>query len=265
MILVQMSDMHVMPPGARAYGVVETSAMLPPALAAAARLTPHPDCLLLTGDLVDAGTPEFYAALRTLLQQATLPFRLMPGNHDGRDALRAAFPEHTYLRGHDGYIQYAIEDYPVRILALDSVVPGEERGALCGTRLAWLAERLAEAPGRPTIVALHHPPFACGIAHMDAMALTEGRAELEALIARHPNVERVICGHVHRAITRRFGGTLVSCCPSTAHQIALDLAPDGVAGFTMEPPSLLVHAWVDGALVTHQAYIGEYPGPYPFG
>lgn len=264
MILVQITDLHVMPPGHKLGGRVDTGAMLPPALAAVRALQPAPDCVLLTGDLVDAGSAQPYAWLRGQLEQLDMPVYLMPGNHDERGALRAAFPDHAYLRGHDGFIQYAIDDHPVRVLALDTVVPGAERGELCPVRLAWLEQRLAEAPGRPTIVAMHHPPFRTGIAHMDAIALGAGAAELEALLRRHDNIERVLCGHMHRAIARRYAGTMVSVCPSSAHQIALDLRPDGPAAYVMEPPALHVHAWVDGALVTHQAYIGDFPGPYPF-
>jgi 3',5'-cyclic AMP phosphodiesterase CpdA len=99
---------------------------------------------------------------------------------------------------------------------------------------------------------------------MDNIGLLEGAQELERIVSRHPNVERIICGHLHRTIFRRFGGTIASTCPSPAHQVALDLRPDGPSAFVMEPPGFHLHEWRDGALVTHHAYIGDYPGPYPF-
>lgn len=263
MHLAQITDPHIRLPGQRAYGVVQTDAYLPAALAAVNALQPGADCVMLTGDLTDFGRPGEYAHLRDMLQTLTLPYYLMPGNHDDRAQLRAAFPAHAYL-GTDGFIQYAVEDYAVRILALDTVVPGHSHGALCAQRLAWLAARLAEQPDRPTLIAMHHPPFATGIGHMDAIGLREGAVELDALLRRHAQVERVICGHLHRSIFRRFGGTMVSTCPAPAHQVALDLRPDAPSAFRMEPPGFHVHAWIDGALVTHVAAIGDYPGPYPF-
>ena len=76
----------------------------------------------------------------------------------------------------------------------------------------------------PVVVAMHHPPFQTLIGHMDAVGLLEGATELEALIAQHPNVERVICGHSRRAIQVRFGGTIAGTVPSPAGQVCLDLA-----------------------------------------
>lgn len=264
MLIAQITDPHIRLPGQKAYGIVQTDAFLPPALAAAQAMRPRPDCVVLSGDLTDFARPAEYAHLRDLLQALDIPCYLMPGNHDDREQLRAAFPDHGYLRDGREFIQYAIEEHAVRILALDTVVPGEGHGVLCAARLQWLAARLAEQPDRPTLVAMHHPPFATGIAHMDNIGLREGAAELEALLRAHGNVERVICGHLHRSIFRRFGGTVVSTCPSTAHQIVLDLRPDAPAAFTLEPPGFHVHAWIDGALVTHVAAIGDYPGPHAF-
>jgi peptidoglycan/LPS O-acetylase OafA/YrhL len=108
----------------------------------------------------------------------------MPGNHDARDALRASFPEHSYLRQWDPFVQYAIDDFPVRIVALDSLVPREGGGTLCADRLAWLDRTLSVRDAVPTVVALHHPPFTTGIGHMDKVALDSASvAGLAAVIA----------------------------------------------------------------------------------
>lgn len=115
------------------------------------------------------------------------------------------------------------------------------------------------------MVAMHHPPFHTLIGHMDAIGLQEGAQALEALIARHPNVERIICGHLHRAIDVRFGGSIASTAPAPAHQVCLDLAPDAASTWTLEPPMFRVHAWQgQGRVVTHLAAIGEFDGPYLF-
>jgi hypothetical protein len=94
----------------------------------------------------------------------------------------------------------------------------------------------------------------------------QGSAELEAIVSKHRNVERVICGHLHRAIDVRFGGTIASTCPGPAHQVRLDLDPDAASAWTLEPPSFRVHAWDprEQRLVTHLAASGAFEGPFPF-
>jgi 3',5'-cyclic AMP phosphodiesterase CpdA len=99
---------------------------------------------------------------------------------------------------------------------------------------------------------------------MDRYGLLQGAPELAAIVATHPQVERVLCGHLHRPIQARFAGTLASTCPSPAHQIPLELVPAGVERFVLEPPGYQLHRWADGLLVTHTAVIGDWPGPYRF-
>lgn len=264
MLIAQLSDLHIRLPGQKAYRVVATDAYLPPAVAAVNAQAPRPDVVVISGDLTDFGRPAEYAHLKHLLDELRMPYLLLPGNHDDRAMLAEVFADHVYLAGHDGYVQYAVEDYPVRIVVLDTVVHGESHGALCERRLAWLADRLAEQPDRPTVLVMHHPPFNTGIGHMDAIGLREGAQALARIVARHGNVERILCGHLHRSIFRRFGGTIASTCPSPAHQVALDLRNDAPSAFVMEPPAYMLHEWRDGALVSHVAYIGNYDGPYPF-
>ncbi|MGH6609350.1 MAG: phosphodiesterase, partial [Burkholderiaceae bacterium] len=127
---------------------------------------------------------------------------------------------------------------------------------------SWLERTLAQSK-KPTVVALHHPPFITGIGHMDRISFDASK-KLEAIIARHPHVERVIAGHLHRPITVRFGGTIASTCPSPAHQVVLDISEHGADAFIMEPPALQLHWWNGYQLVTHTDYIGDYGREYPF-
>ena len=259
-----MSDLHVRAPGLISHGVVDCAAMLARCVAEVLRLPQHPDAVVISGDLTELGRPEEYAHLRQLLAPLPMPVYVLPGNHDDRERLRAAFADHDYLRQWPPYVQYAIEDWPLRLVAIDTVIPGAPEGRLCAERLAWLERTLAAAPDRPTLVFMHHPPFATLIGHMDGMGL-EDPAALEDVIDRNPQVERVLCGHLHRPIQARFGGTIASTCPSPAHQVALDLTAEAPARFKMEPPAFQLHAWrADTGVVTHTAYIGEFPGPYPF-
>ena len=262
MILCQISDLHIKPERKLAYGVVDTAAMLERCVAHIGRLPQRPDAVLATGDLVDGGTHAEYALLRELLSPLTMPLFLMPGNHDERHALRAAFADHPYLQSTSAFIQYVIDDFPVRVIVLDSIIPGRSGGTLCDERLAWLQQTLAES-GKPTIVALHHPPFVTGIGHMDSIGL-ESSDDLERIIKRHPHIERVIAGHLHRPITVRFGGTVASTCPSPAHQVRLDIAQDAADHFVMEPPAFQLHWWNGRQLVTHTEYVGDFGPSYPF-
>ena len=163
-----------------------------------------------------------------------------------------------------GFLQYTIEDLPVRLIALDTLVPGKGHGELCAERLDWLEARLGESD-RPTVLFMHHPPFDCGIEFFDGMRLKQGGPRLAELVRRHGNVERVMCGHVHRPIQVRWAGTMASIAPSTAHQATLDLHEGAPLSMKMEPPAIALHLWRPGTgLVTHVSYIGTYDGPRPF-
>lgn len=265
MILCQISDTHIKAGRRKAYGIVDTATLLERCVAHVLALPQRPDAVVMTGDLVDWGRPEEYALLRELIGPLldALPVYLLPGNHDDREQLRASFPDHPYLGQWSPFVQYAIDEHPLRIVALDTLIPMQGGGELCGQRLEWLDRTLAAAPDRPTVVALHHPPFVTGIGHMDRIALA-GAEGLARVIASHPQVERVIAGHLHRPITVRFAGTVASTCPSPAHQVALDLAPDAADNYVLEPPGFQLHWWNGSALVTHTAVVGDFDGPYPF-
>ncbi|HZP85780.1 MAG TPA: phosphodiesterase [Burkholderiales bacterium] len=263
MLLAQISDLHVVPKGELAYGKVDTAAMLRDAIEHLKRLPLKVDAVLVTGDLAHNGAPEAYEHLREVLAQLNCPVLVIPGNHDDIGHFRRAFADHAYLP-HDGqFIQFVVDDYAVRIVAIDSVVPGRVRGMLCAERLAWLDHTLAERPHTPTLVMMHHAPFATGLQHVDLCGM-DGIDGLEFVISRHPQVERLVCGHVHRAIQTRFGGSVASTCPSTAHQVQVDLRPDGQDAFTLEPAGFQLHRWNGRVLFTYTLNVGIFDGPFPF-
>jgi Icc protein len=265
MIIAQITDFHVRPRGKLAYGVVDTNAMLEAAVAAIEAMPSRPDVVIGTGDLTDCGLADEYAVLRDILQPLSMPVYLVPGNHDRRATLHAEFASDGYLPDDGEFLHYVVEDQPVRLIGLDTVVPGHGHGRMCDARLAWLEKRLAEAPSQPTLIFMHHPPFRTGLVDMDKINCANGEA-MAQLLQRHVNIERVVCGHHHRPITTRWAGTIGSVAPSTAHQVTLDLQAEGnPASFVMEPPGLHLHVWSPAAgLVTHTAPIGAFAGPYPF-
>mgnify|MGYP001765400393 CR=1 FL=1 len=262
MILAHLSDLHVRPVGVPAYRVAETNKLFARAVDALLALEPRPDAVVITGDLTDCGLVEEYEELTRQLKRLPMPVHLVLGNHDRREAFREVFGEAEGAA--DGFTGFDVEVDGVRLIGIDTVVPGASFGLLCEHRLAHLDALLAARPDVPTLIAMHHPPATCGIGHMDRIALLEGADRFAEIVARHPHVERVLAGHHHRPIQSRFAGTILQVAPSVAHQVVLDLSVDGPSAFVMEPSAYLVHVLVDGAVVSHQAYVERHDGPYPF-
>jgi Icc protein len=265
MLICQLTDLHVRPVGKAANRVVETNMFTERAFRAVARLRPAPDVVVITGDLTECGLVEEYANLTRLLAKwLPMPVFVIPGNHDQRGNLRAALQHLPGVTADPQYVQYAVEDHPVRLVMLDTLVPGAGHGELRAEQLEFLERTLAAAPNKPTIVGMHHPPFACGIAHMDRINLRDIPA-FAAVIARHPQVERIICGHHHRPIVARLAHAIASIAPSVAHQVEMSLDPHDRGAFLFEPPAYQLHRWTaaDG-VVSHTLYVEDFPGPYPF-
>jgi Icc protein len=262
MIVAQITDLHVVGPGQLCQGRVATNARLREAVAHLNGLDPRPDAVIATGDLTDHGTAEEYALLREILAPLRAPLYLVPGNHDDRLRFLEAFADHAYLpRPGAPFAHYAIEDHPVRLVGLDTTVPGQPHGMLCDERLAWLDATLGARPDRPTLLFMHHPPFRTGIRWIDAVGLHGGR-RMEAIVARHRQVEWVACGHVHRPIQVAWAGTVAATAPSTSHaQVALALSEAGGFdfGYAVEPRAVPLYRWDPGyGVLAHQSYL---PGP----
>jgi 3',5'-cyclic AMP phosphodiesterase CpdA len=264
MLIAQISDTHVCPEGERLYGRMDTNAGLARAIETVNRLKPRPDLVLMTGDLAESGAEAQYRMLRKLLARLELPVYVMAGNHDSREGLRDAFSDHRYLPDTGAFLHYSVDLGPIRLIALDTQVPGADGGDLCGERLAWLEAELQRTEGRPTLIAMHHPPVPIGVDWLDRSNCANAEG-LAAIVSRHPQVERILCGHVHRAAQIRFAGTVVATAPSTAYQVALELGHDGEPHLIEEPPAFLLHRWHAGALTTHVIPVGAFGAPQPYG
>lgn len=266
-LVAHITDLHIKAGGRLSYRLVDTAGALHRCIDTLLAAPQQPDAVIVTGDLVDFGAESEYQFLRQILQRLPMPVRLLPGNHDSRGALRRVFADHDYLfatgSGEDP-VHYSIDAGPLRLVAFDCTVPGQPGGRVDPAALPWLEAALSAGPDRPTLLLLHHPPFFTGIGHMDEQGLANADA-LEAVVRRHPQVERVLCGHLHRHITRRFGGTVAMTAPGPAHQVALDLDRHAPSRFRMEPPGYLLHWWHRAhGLVTHAAAIGDYGAAHPF-
>jgi 3',5'-cyclic-AMP phosphodiesterase len=264
--IAQISDLHIKPPGALAYGRVDTAQALERCVAALNELVPAPDLVVISGDLADTPAVEEYEHLKRLLAPLKLPFAGIPGNHDSRDMMRAAFPDGAYAFS-SGPLNQKVETGGLDLVLLDSSVAGKPHGELDTATLQWLDATLASRADRPALLFLHHPPFVAGIWHMDRQNLVNA-GELAPIIERHPCVRLIATGHVHRAVLTVFAGVPATICPAPNHAVDLDLAHLREPSFKIEPPAFHLHCWFPdggfGSVVTHQLPIGQFDGPHPF-
>ena len=224
-------------------------------LAALAALEPRPDLLLITGDIAEDGDDAVsYRQCADVLAGFPIPAWFCMGNHDSRDPFLRQFP---LVPSADGFVQYAVEGHPLRILVLDTLEVGRHGGGFCERRAAWLSARLAEQPDRPTLLALHHPPVATGLSWMGESADAAWIERLRAVVAAFSNIVGLVAGHLHRPVATAWAGTVLLVCPATSPQLALDLLaidpdrPDGRAMIVADPPGYALHYWNGRQLVTH--------------
>lgn len=241
-LLAQLSDPHI----GGEWGGGDPIAGLAAAVECARGL--RPDAVLVSGDLSDNATDAEYDLVRELLAPLEAPLYVLAGNHDDRRALH----RHFGVPGAAGEpVPYSVELGPMRLIVVDTTRPGENPGALGADRLAWLNAQLAAAPGLPTLVAMHHPPFATGVPAWDELGLPAAdRRALAAVIERHPHVQRLVAGHVHRTINGAVGGRPALVVPSTYVQARLKFDSDEIE-LADEPACFALHAVVDGELTSH--------------
>ena len=262
-MLAQLTDPHIKSGRALAYSRVDTAKAFEAAVAHVNGLSPKVDAVIVTGDLTDTGSLSEFSEVRPILDELASPYYVIPGNHDDPRNMKTAFTDHTYLDATGAFVQYVIDDYPLRLVGLDSTVPGSPHGELCSERLDWLDVQLAAAPERDTFIFVHHPPFLTGIDHMDVQNLASADV-LFAVLRRHPQVRHVACGHIHRAVDTVIDGIGVSIGPNAAHAVSLDVTPRAPSSFTVEPPMIRLFRYVNGQLISHLSNVGHFDGPHPF-
>jgi Icc protein len=264
--IAQISDLHIKPPGSLAYGRVDTAKALERCVAALNEFEPAPDFVVISGDLADTPLAEEYEYLKRMLAKLKLPFAGIPGNHDSRELMRAAFPDADYALS-SGPLNQKIELNGLDLVLLDSSVPGKPQGELDALTLEWLDEILASSADRPALLFMHHPPFQTGIWHMDRQNLINAR-DLAPIVRRHARARLIATGHVHRATLTMFAGVPTTICPAPNHAVDLDLGQLRQPSFKVEPPAFHLHCWFPGegfgCVVTHQVPIGTFDGPHPF-
>ncbi|ADG93851.1 metallophosphoesterase [Arcobacter nitrofigilis DSM 7299] len=264
MIVVQVSDTHIKSKGKLAYNKVDIHKALYNCILHINNLKPKPDLVIFTGDITDNGTNEEYKLFKETVKLLDVPFYVIPGNHDNAENLKREFEEYDWFE-ENNHLSLVIEDFPIRIIGLDSSIKGKSYGGLSEERLLWLEKQLNKFPDKKVLLFIHHPPVKIGIEHMDVQNLQIGRERLADLLGKYEQVLALACGHVHRVSTTLWNKIIVLTAASPSHQVALDLRKDAKAEFVMEPPSVQLHYWTEEqGLTTHTSYIGKFEGPYPF-
>jgi len=279
--IAQLSDFHVRGDGKLSFQKADTITLLHQTVDYFANQEEHqlPDFFVITGDLVDGGTPQGYAILKEALDKLPRPWYAVPGNHDKRahlaEILGDAAPIDDAI---SPFICYTLESNPIRVIVADTSIPGCHWGGLSDDVAIWLAAKLSEDLDRPTIVFTHHAPFATGLPAMD-----EGFEQADtfaAILGQHHNL-RLCCGHTHTPITTLWQGILCISAPSVAMQMEVDfrdknhhsLTPQeadfkgGGDRFFLGNPAYLLHDLQDARINTHYIPIpvgADYSGPWPF-
>jgi len=190
---------------------------------------PALDLVVITGDTVNDARAEEYDVLSDVLAQLDVPYLVVPGNHDDRQLLRGIAQHQAYT--HSELLYHRRDIGGVRLLALDTLSPGEIGGRLLADQLDWLAQELAQPFQGHTLIAMHHPPCKPRLGRLDGATLIEGTAQLQALLDAQTAPVTILCGHMHRPFNAFLGRSLISAASSTAFEFALHLdAAD-------EPPS----------------------------
>jgi len=235
-LLAQISDLHL---GEPARDGVRPEGCLRDVVAALGRLPNRPDAVLVSGDLAEHGSAGEYRLAAETIGELGVPVHVLPGNHDDRATMRASFA----LPGSGAApIDYTVDFGPLRLVVVDSTIPGEDHGGFDPGQLERLDAELTAAPEQPAILAMHHPPLATAMADWDGanLPVAERRA-LAAVVARHPQVRALVGGHLHRVATAGLAGRPVLAAPSTYLQARPDFAAETVS-LHAGAPGFALHA-----------------------
>lgn len=203
--IVQISDTHI------SVDVPQRMNDLENCVQAINQLAVQPDLVVHTGDVAHDGLAQEYHNARERLDQLDVPYFVMPGNRDNRSALRNAFSDKRYQLPQQGWLQYAIEQYAVRLIMVDTVSEQTNKGELCDERLTHLEQMLSADTSRPVALFLHHPPYeATGIPDPYQYKDWNDVEKLAELLARFQHIQGMYCGHVHRFIDGSIAGIQAS-------------------------------------------------------
>lgn len=262
--LIHISDTHIVVPPALVSNRLNTAHLLERAVERIEEVlakTGPVAGLLVTGDITDDGSAESYALFRKLIEPLALPTLAIPGNHDRREPMRAAFADTDWMPK-AGPLNWTHDFSGLRVIGVDTLVEGVGGGALDRATLDFLDDALDGGPNGPALVALHHPPFASGLRFMDRINLDNPTA-LSEILRRSQRDTHLACGHIHSVITAMFGGALAISAPAICSTFDLDFRNDAPTGFMDDAGGFLMHDWTDG-FRSYVVPLTAGNGPYPF-
>ncbi len=247
-LLIQITDTHILPPGEVLYGSIDTTRHLAETIREINRMQPLPDAVMFTGDLVENGDMPGYRHFIELIAALKMPAWVIPGNHDDPRVMREAFAGTPCFPVSDETFQYAIDVLPFRILALNSRSEGTELPGFNARKLAWLEAELTRST-RAVLLAIHHPPMTTGIELID-MGGAEWYQGMKSLVARHPQVKLVICGHCHTDLSGRIGPVPVYMAPANSHQLIATRGFNVAPSTVNRPGAPTLHHFIDGEFLS---------------
>jgi 3',5'-cyclic-AMP phosphodiesterase len=214
MIIAQVTDTHI---AGDAPDAEQRASDLERTIADIKALDPAPDVVIHTGDIAHGGRCADYARAASLLGMAGAPVWVAAGNRDNKENLHQAFSRWACRAASSRCLDYAIEDFPVRLIAMDSVSPVSNKGDFGPERARQLTELIDAEHTKPIVVFMHHPPFMVPVGpdplnFVSAAAM----ASLQRTLERSGRVVAVFCGHVHRSSWGRIGDITVMVAPCTA-------------------------------------------------
>jgi 3',5'-cyclic-AMP phosphodiesterase len=250
MTFVQLSDLHLAPPG-KLVGGVDPMRQLRSVLARVERLEVAPAFIVVSGDLTDDGSAASYQVVKEVLTElggGVTPVLLAVGNHDDRATFRRVVLGEELADDQGPYYHSRLID-GLRVIVLDSSIPGEAGGALGAVQLAWLEDELGTPAPRGNLIVLHHPCRLTGPTHHYPAFIVREAAALEAMVARHRDrVVGVLAGHSHQVNSAPFGGTVHATAPAVLCQLDFfageQYVPIPGAGFNLcqiDDNGLIVH------------------------
>ena len=235
--LIQLSDLHLVPPGKLTSKVLDTNSILEETINEILRKKDYfgeIEGLLVTGDVSDDGSIESYISAHEKLIKLNVPVLAIPGNHDLRNPMREVFNEHVEFSTNSSQFDWVFKHEETVIVGLDSLVEGENFGFLEKTSLEFLSNQLSIHNGSDIVLLIHHPPIKTGIYFMDKIGLTHSSDLSECLKATNRPV-RILCGHVHGVYHGLLGIHPVVSAPSVCSAFEFNRKKFAPVGFNRGP------------------------------
>ena len=235
--LIQLSDLHLVPPGKLTSKVLDTNSILEETINEILRKKDYfgkIECVVVTGDVSDDGSIESYLSAHEKLIKLNVPFLVIPGNHDLRNPMREVFNEHVEFSTHSSQFDWVFKYEETVIVGLDSLVEGENFGFLEKTSLEFLSNQLSIHNGSDIVLLIHHPPIKTGIYFMDKIGLTNSSDLAECLKVTNQPV-RILCGHVHGVYHGLLGIHPVVSAPSVCSAFEFNRKKFAPVGFNRGP------------------------------